>query len=603
MFNVYGGMKVKNKGMFAICFVMVMLVPTFVWATAIPDTAGGLDTGNKDISVDCYGNEGELGGCPEVCGDAAGCIRTFVSTIDGKDINKFYYKEDADTCTEISYYGFKRGFKADGTEDTSYPTFECRKKTGDVVSSPPSQCFTDNKCSDTKKLDCPTTADMGTGPDDFYGQDNNYKINAPSYIKLDSQGKEVASTSTSWAMAKDNITGLFWAVKEPGNGSPNYTNPHDADNTYAWDNVNNDFLAKLNDETYPFGNFKDWRLPTVQELHLIVNYAGTSPFIRDDYFPGMLAKYWTAGLYKTDETSAWYVDFEEGGKVDYASKTGEYYVIAVRGGTSPATDRFVDNEDGTITDTDTGLMWLKGDIPVPSDDPTNWGTANPLNWEGALLACEAVVFAEYDDWRLPNKKELFSLIDASKNAPAMDNTIFLNPSAEYWSSTSYYTDDDNDTNDGNAWYVETADGKVDLKLKTETCYVRAVRGGKNELDGGIITVSPTLASSWSIGSMMPILWSGDDGAKTNVKIILIQDGDEEVIAEGTPNDGSFMWTVAGDESKQSSIKIVLESGDATIQGPFSVGAGGTTDPKWDVNSNGDVDLADIIYGLQMLTGK
>ena len=103
--------------------------------------------------------------------------------------------------------------------------------------------------------------------------------------------------------------------------------------------------------------------------------------------------------------------------------------------------------------------------------------------------------------------------------------------------------------------------------------------------------------------MMPILWSGDDGAKTNVKIILIQDGDEEVIAEGTPNDGSFMWTVAGDESKQSSIKIVLESGDATIQGPFSVGAGGTTDPKWDVNSNGDVDLADIIYGLQMLTGK
>ncbi|MDM8551334.1 DUF1566 domain-containing protein [Desulfobacterales bacterium HSG2] len=587
----------KNKGIFTICFVMVLLVPTFVWATAIPDTAGGGDTSNppRDISVDCYGNEGELGSCPEVCEDVAGCLRTF------EESSKFYYKEAVDTCTEIVYYGLKRGFNSDGTEDTSsYPTLECRKKTGgDVLLSPPSACFTDRNCSDGNEIACPNTSSptadsMGTGPDDFYGQDNNYKINAPSYIKLDSQGKEVASTSASWAMAKDNITGLFWAVKEPGNGSSNYTNPHDADNTYAWDNVSATFLAKLNDETYPFGGFKDWRLPTIQELHLIVNYAGTSPFIRDDYFPGMLSKYWTSTLYKGDETKVWYVDFDEGGKIDYESKTEEYYVIAVRGGSSPAADRLIDNEDGTVTDTDTGLMWLKGDIPVPSD-PTSWGTADMLNWEGALLACEAIVFAGYDDWRLPNKKELFSIIDASKNAPAMDEK-FLAPATEYWSSTSYYTDDDDDANDSNAWYVETADGKVAYKdKKTGECFVRAVRGGTNELDGGIITVSPTLASNWSGGSTMPILWSGGDDGKTNVKITLIQGDQENVIAEGTPNDGTFIWTVAGDESKQSSIKIESTGGDIAIQGPFSIGpgTGGTSVPT---------NLADIIKGLQILAG-
>lgn len=593
----------KNKEMFVICFATAMLlIPMFTWATAIPDTAGGVNTANKDISVSCYGNESELNNTPEVCEEEGGCIRTFVNPDTDKDISKFYYKEGADTCTEISYYGFKRHFDSTGTEDTSYPKFECRKSNDDVLSSLPSECFTDRNCSEGKEIACPITTsspsvdDMGIGPDDFYGQDNNYKINAPSYIKLDSQGKEVASTSASWSMIKDNITGLFWAVKEIGNGSPNYTNPHDADNTYAWDNVDSDFLTKLNDESFPFGGFKDWKLPTIQELHLIVNYAGTSPFIRDDYFPGMLSKYWTSTLYKGDEAQAWYVDFEEGGKIDYASKTEDYYVIAVRGGSSPAADRLIDNEDGTITDIDTGLMWLKGDIPVPSD-PTTWGEGKALDWEGALLACESIDFAGHDDWRLPNKKEIFSIIDASKNAPAMDDDKFLTPAAEYWSSTSYYTDDDDDANDGNAWYVETVDGKIAYKDKKEQCYVRAVRGGKNELDGGIITLSPTIASNWSIGSIMPILWAGDDDSKTNVKISLIQGDQEDVIAEGTPNDGTFIWTVAGDESKQSTIEIESTDGDIVSQGPFSIG-----DSKWDVNANGDIDLADIIYGLQILTG-
>ncbi|MBW2709452.1 MAG: hypothetical protein JRD04_09275 [Deltaproteobacteria bacterium] len=55
----------------------------------------------------------------------------------------------------------------------------------------------------------------------FYGQDANYTINPPSYTKLD-------------GMVRDNVTGLIWEVKQNKDGTKNYDNPHDADNTYTW---------------------------------------------------------------------------------------------------------------------------------------------------------------------------------------------------------------------------------------------------------------------------------------------------------------------------------------------------------------------------------
>jgi hypothetical protein len=117
----------------------------------------------------------------------------------------------------------------------------------------------------------------------FYGQDGNYSINPPSYTKLDSNGNALAVSASSWAMVRDNVTGLIWEVKKNKDGANDYDNPHDADNTYTWydpsdpypgtpsDHDTDDFLDALN--AARFGGFNDWRLPTIKELAYLGVYA------------------------------------------------------------------------------------------------------------------------------------------------------------------------------------------------------------------------------------------------------------------------------------------------------------------------------------------
>ena len=84
---------------------------------------------------------------------------------------------------------------------------------------------------------------------------------------------------------------------------------------------------------------------------------------------------------------------------------------AVRGDTYGIND-FVDNGDCTITDEATGLMWAQDDSGMAMD------------WETALAYAENSTYAGYDDWRLPNVKELQSIVDYSGVFPAIDSTMF-----------------------------------------------------------------------------------------------------------------------------------------------------------------------------------
>lgn len=68
-------------------------------------------------------------------------------------------------------------------------------------------------------------------------------------------------------------------------------------------------------------------------------------------------------------------------------------------GVAEAQDRFVDNGDGTVTDTRTGLMWAQTD---------NMGN---ITWQDAKLYCENIILGAYADWRMPTIKELESLFD------------------------------------------------------------------------------------------------------------------------------------------------------------------------------------------------
>ena len=124
---------------------------------------------------------------------------------------------------------------------------------------------------------------------------------------------------------------------------------------------------------------------------------------------------------------------------------------------------YTDNGDGTVTDNRTGLMWLKY--------ANNYNSGAAQTWEAALSGCESFSYAGYSDWRLPNVRELESIVDAGEQNPAINTTYFLNTeSSQYWTSTTYVPDT------SYAWLVYFYNGGVNVYYKSYNFYVRPVRG-------------------------------------------------------------------------------------------------------------------------------
>lgn len=120
---------------------------------------------------------------------------------------------------------------------------------------------------------------------------------------------------------------------------------------------------------------------------------------------------------------------------------------------------FTDNGNGTITDNKTGLMWQKQD------------DAATKTWEQALSYCEGLSLDGYTNWRLPNVKELSSIVDDTRYGPAINTVYFPNTqSSYYWSSTS-----DAYSTPTFAWRVNFNTGDVDGYYKTDLYYVRCLR--------------------------------------------------------------------------------------------------------------------------------
>jgi hypothetical protein len=94
---------------------------------------------------------------------------------------------------------------------------------------------------------------------------------------------------------------------------------------------------------------------------------------------------------------------------------------------------FTENDNGTITDTATGLTWQQTDDGVAK------------GWEDSLSYCEENELAGYDDWRLPNAKELQSIVDYSSYEPALDLNYFgmVDPDGWFWTSTTHGDATDN----------------------------------------------------------------------------------------------------------------------------------------------------------------
>ena len=144
------------------------------------------------------------------------------------------------------------------------------------------------------------------------------------------------------------------------------------------------------------------------------------------------------------DTAIFGVNFVDGRVKGYpkydpqTSAPNTMYFRMVRQSTSYGINNFVDNSDGTITDAATGLMWQQADDGTTRD------------WENSLSYAEGLSLAGHDDWRVPNAKELQSIVDYTRcpsvtNSPAIDPlfscTAFTDPGGNpdqygyYWTGS------------------------------------------------------------------------------------------------------------------------------------------------------------------------
>ena len=331
---------------------------------------------------------------------------------------------------------------------------------------------------DTMQTNCYSTSGITNAPLlglAFYGQDGQVFGNQSSYT-LSGDGKTV----------RDNNTGLTWMR------SPNLTlTPPVKTDRMVFTNIPA-WVTKVNATNW--GGFSDWRLPTLKELYALFDCRGTdpssytgsdtsvlTPFINTNYFLfayGNTAlgerlidqQYASSTTFIFDPSESGFekdfgVNFSDGrikgyDETDVLSHTLKtFYVQLVRAGTNYGMNNFTNNGDGTITDVATGLTWSQTD------------NASGILWSNALAWVQAQNTATYlghNDWRMPNVKELQSIVNYSNapdynGLPAVDTNYFTcsvitNEAGQrdfpyYWTSTTHGGYSTNNTGGTDADYV------------------------------------------------------------------------------------------------------------------------------------------------------
>ena len=135
--------------------------------------------------------------------------------------------------------------------------------------------------------------------------------------------------------------------------------------------------------------------------------------------------------------------------------------------------RFTDNNNGTISDNGTGLMWQKCQLGL-SDSNCSTGSATIHNWQQALDEAQNNTVAGYSDWRLPNHKELLSIVELRCYNPSINTNYFPNTS----SSTNFWSASPHANFTEYAWSVYFVSGNSYFSNRYSNLYVRYVRFGQ-----------------------------------------------------------------------------------------------------------------------------
>jgi hypothetical protein len=128
-------------------------------------------------------------------------------------------------------------------------------------------------------------------------------------------------------------------------------------------------------------------------------------------------------------------------------------------GGAPNAQSYKDNSDGTVTDNGTGLMWQK-----------SFSTNKIGTWASAAAYCAGLSLASHNDWRLPSRIELVSILDIDQY-PTINPIFTSTPPAYFWSSTSVT---DQPATWG-VWGLSFESGTTILGATVWDAYVRCVR--------------------------------------------------------------------------------------------------------------------------------
>jgi hypothetical protein len=277
---------------------------------------------------------------------------------------------------------------------------------------------------DTKQDSCYDTLQVIAPPgpgQPFHGQDAQFNGKQPSYQDNGDSTVSDLVTGLEWVQARGSMTTIDSAIAGAA--------------------------------ACRVGGHSDWRMPTIKELYSLIDFRGycqtsasnSRPFIDTTFFEfrygdttiGRLidCQDWSgtryAGLTMVVCTTYFGVNFADGRIKGYGTALPlppftpkRNYVRYVRGNAGYGINDFLDNGDSTITDRTTGLMWTKLDSRAG------------LNWQQALAWVElknAANYCGHNDWRLPNAKELQSIVDYTRapaavnpaqRGPAIDTSVF-----------------------------------------------------------------------------------------------------------------------------------------------------------------------------------
>jgi len=130
--------------------------------------------------------------------------------------------------------------------------------------------------------------------------------------------------------------------------------------------------------------------------------------------------------------------------------------------------------DQIATDSQTKLQW-QDEVYLESEgiaENKEIEEGKALNWENAIKYCENLTLGGKDDWRLPNKYELVSIVDYNESSSSTIINGFINSSNDrFWTSTSVYNKSDI------LYIVLFGVGVIITESKSNVCLVRCVRGG------------------------------------------------------------------------------------------------------------------------------